>query len=52
MQQHGQADEAAAPILLGEQTAKRAAALALLLERELKLRPAPRRDRVKQEKVA
>ena len=47
-----EAEQAAAPILLGEQTAKRAAALALLLERELKLRPSPRRDRVKQEKVA
>jgi exopolyphosphatase/guanosine-5'-triphosphate,3'-diphosphate pyrophosphatase len=31
-------EEALAPILLGEQTAKRAATLALLLERELKLR--------------
>ena len=47
-----EAEEAAAPMLLGEQTAKRAAALALLLERDLKLRPAARRDRAKQEKVA
>ncbi|HZZ88176.1 MAG TPA: Ppx/GppA phosphatase family protein [Caulobacteraceae bacterium] len=46
-----EADEAAAPLLLGEQTAKRAATLAALLERDLKLRPSPRRERAK-EKVA
>ena len=34
---------AGAPMLLGEQTAKRAATLAALLERDLKLAPAPRR---------
>jgi exopolyphosphatase/guanosine-5'-triphosphate,3'-diphosphate pyrophosphatase len=47
--------EAEAPsvtILLGEQTTKRAATLAALLERELKVRPTSRRDRSKQEKVA
>jgi len=47
-----EADEPAAAILLGEQTAKRAATLAALLERELKVRPASRRERTKQEKVA
>jgi exopolyphosphatase/guanosine-5'-triphosphate,3'-diphosphate pyrophosphatase len=48
-----EASEAAAPILLGEQTAKRAATLASLLERDLKLRPAPRRERLgKRENVA
>jgi exopolyphosphatase/guanosine-5'-triphosphate,3'-diphosphate pyrophosphatase len=36
-------DEADVPILLGEQTAKRAATLATLMERELKLRPLARR---------
>jgi exopolyphosphatase/guanosine-5'-triphosphate,3'-diphosphate pyrophosphatase len=36
-----EADEEAAPILFGEQTAKRAATLANLLERDLKLRTAP-----------
>jgi exopolyphosphatase/guanosine-5'-triphosphate,3'-diphosphate pyrophosphatase len=36
-----EADEAAAPILLGEQTTKRAATLAGLLGRELKVRSAP-----------
>ncbi|MGH6958285.1 MAG: Ppx/GppA family phosphatase, partial [Caulobacteraceae bacterium] len=35
-----EADAAAAPILLGEQTAKRAAAFAHLLGRELTMRPA------------
>ena len=35
-----EAEEAYAPILLGEQTAKRAATLATLLERDLKLRAA------------
>ncbi|HEX3917123.1 MAG TPA: Ppx/GppA phosphatase family protein [Caulobacteraceae bacterium] len=47
-----EAEAASAPILLGEQTAKRAAALAALLERELKLRPAPSRERLKHEPVA
>jgi len=47
-----EADEPAAAILLGEQTAKRAATLAALLERELKVRPASRRERAKPEKVA
>ena len=47
-----EAEEQAAPLLLGEQTAKRAATLAALLERELKLRPATRRERAKSEKVA
>jgi exopolyphosphatase/guanosine-5'-triphosphate,3'-diphosphate pyrophosphatase len=46
-----EAEEASAALLLGEQTAKRAATLASLLERDLKLRPAPRRER-KAEKVA
>ena len=45
-----EAEPASASILLGEQTAKRAATLATLLERELKLRPA--RERSKTEKVA
>ena len=36
------ADEAAVPILFGEQTAKRAATLALLLERDLKMRSSNR----------
>lgn len=44
-----EADEAAAPILLGEQTAKRAATLAALLERELKLRAVSKRERARQE---
>ena len=35
------AEEAAGPILLGEQTAKRAGTLAALLERDLKLRALP-----------
>ncbi|MEJ0065832.1 MAG: hypothetical protein WDM85_10715 [Caulobacteraceae bacterium] len=47
-----EAEEESAPLLLGEQTAKRAATLAALLERELKLRPASRRERAKPEKVA
>jgi exopolyphosphatase/guanosine-5'-triphosphate,3'-diphosphate pyrophosphatase len=47
-----EADEAYAPILLGEQTTKRAATLASLLERELKLRAASPRERQKPEKVA
>ncbi len=47
-----EAEAAFAPLLLGEQTAKRAATLATLLERELKLRPASRRERAKPEKVA
>jgi exopolyphosphatase/guanosine-5'-triphosphate,3'-diphosphate pyrophosphatase len=47
-----EAEEPAAPLLLGEQTAKRAATLAALLERDLKLRPASRRERAKPEKVA
>jgi exopolyphosphatase/guanosine-5'-triphosphate,3'-diphosphate pyrophosphatase len=46
-----EADEDYAPLLLGEQTAKRAATLATLLERELKLRAASP-DRSKREKVA
>jgi len=46
-----EAEDAYAPILLGEQTTKRAATLAGLMERELKLRPAPQRER-KSEKVA
>jgi exopolyphosphatase / guanosine-5'-triphosphate,3'-diphosphate pyrophosphatase len=45
-------EEGAAPILLGEQTSKRAAALATLLERDLELSPTPRRERAKQERVA
>ena len=41
-----EAEEAFAPILLGEQTAKRAMTLATLLERELKMRAAtPERAR-------
>jgi exopolyphosphatase/guanosine-5'-triphosphate,3'-diphosphate pyrophosphatase len=36
-----EADEAAAPILLGEQSTKRAATLAALLDRDLKIRSAP-----------
>jgi len=47
-----EAEAAYAPILLGEQTAKRAATLAALMERELKLRPSPHRERLKSEKVA
>jgi exopolyphosphatase/guanosine-5'-triphosphate,3'-diphosphate pyrophosphatase len=47
-----EAEEAVAPLLLGEQTAKRGATLAALLERELKLRPASRRERAKSERVA
>jgi exopolyphosphatase / guanosine-5'-triphosphate,3'-diphosphate pyrophosphatase len=47
-----EAEEAYAPILLGEQTTKRAATLAGLMERELKLRAAPKRERQKSEKVA
>ena len=47
-----EAEEESAPLLLGEQTAKRATTLAALLERELKLRPASRRERAKPEKVA
>jgi exopolyphosphatase / guanosine-5'-triphosphate,3'-diphosphate pyrophosphatase len=46
-----EAEEASATILLGEQTAKRAATLATLLERDLKLRPSTRRER-KAERVA
>jgi exopolyphosphatase/guanosine-5'-triphosphate,3'-diphosphate pyrophosphatase len=42
-----EAEEASAPILLGEQTAKRAQTLAALMERELKMRPAAPRERVK-----
>jgi exopolyphosphatase/guanosine-5'-triphosphate,3'-diphosphate pyrophosphatase len=42
-----EAEEASAPILLGEQTAKRAMTLAMLMERELKMRPAGPRERVK-----
>lgn len=44
-------DEAAAPILLGEQAQKRGAALAALLERELRLESSPAEPR-KSEKVA
>jgi exopolyphosphatase/guanosine-5'-triphosphate,3'-diphosphate pyrophosphatase len=44
------AEEAAVPILLGEQTAKRAATLATLMERELKL--SPKRERVREQSVA
>jgi exopolyphosphatase/guanosine-5'-triphosphate,3'-diphosphate pyrophosphatase len=44
-------DEAAAPILLGEQTQKRGAALATLLERELRLQSVTT-ERRKSEKVA
>ena len=44
-------DDGAAPILLGEQTAKRAAALAALLERDLKL-GASTPERRKSERVA
>ena len=47
-----EAEEPAASILLGEQTAKRAATLAALLEREPKIRPSSRRERPKAEKVA
>jgi exopolyphosphatase/guanosine-5'-triphosphate,3'-diphosphate pyrophosphatase len=46
-----EAEEAMAPLLLGEQTAKRAGTLAALLEREPKLRAASR-DRAKRERVA
>jgi len=45
-----EAEEASAPILLGEQTAKRAATLAQLMERDLKLR-ASRREPSKPEAV-
>jgi hypothetical protein len=41
-----EAEEQWAPLLLGEQTAKRAATLAQLLEREVRLRPIPVRDKV------
>jgi exopolyphosphatase/guanosine-5'-triphosphate,3'-diphosphate pyrophosphatase len=41
------ADDAAVPILFGEQTSKRAATLALLLERELKMR-ATSRERLRE----
>jgi exopolyphosphatase/guanosine-5'-triphosphate,3'-diphosphate pyrophosphatase len=41
-----EAEEKWAPLLLGEQTAKRAATLAQLLEREVRLRPIPIRDKV------
>ena len=41
-----EADEASVPILFGEQTAKRAATLATLLDRDLKLRAA--RERVRE----
>jgi exopolyphosphatase/guanosine-5'-triphosphate,3'-diphosphate pyrophosphatase len=44
-----EAEEAFVPILLGEQTAKRAATLAALLERELKLRAASKREPARQE---
>jgi exopolyphosphatase/guanosine-5'-triphosphate,3'-diphosphate pyrophosphatase len=47
-----EAEEASAPILLGEQTAKRAATLATLLERELKLRAASKHERLPEERVA
>ena len=46
-----EAEPAMAPLLLGEQTAKRAGTLAALLERDLKLRAASR-DRAEREKVA
>ena len=46
-----EAEEAYAPILLGEQTAKRAGTLASLLERDLKLRAASR-QRARQETAA
>jgi exopolyphosphatase / guanosine-5'-triphosphate,3'-diphosphate pyrophosphatase len=41
-----EAEDAWAPLLLGEQTGKRASTLAQLLERELRLRPAATRSRV------
>jgi exopolyphosphatase/guanosine-5'-triphosphate,3'-diphosphate pyrophosphatase len=47
-----EAEEAYAPILLGEQTTKRAATLAGLMERELKLRAGSKRERQKTERVA
>jgi len=47
-----EAEAPSATILFGEQTTKRAATLAALLERELKVRPTSRRERAKQEKVA
>ncbi|MFI4935552.1 MAG: Ppx/GppA family phosphatase [Caulobacterales bacterium] len=45
-----EAEEASAPILLGEQTAKRAATLAALLERDLKMRAVT--ERIEQETAA